>query len=88
MLRHAPAPPFVDDDFKIRLGRIAGFNKVLSNTIDRIERRGRNYILAGRGFGHRIGLCMEGARELALHGRDAGEILRFYFPTAQISIQR
>lgn len=88
VLRNAPAPPFVDDDFKIRLGRIAGFNKVLSNTIDRIERRGRGYLLSGRGFGHRIGLCMEGARELALHGRNAGEILRFYFPAAHISTQR
>lgn len=87
LLHHAPAPPFIDDDFKIGLGRIAGFNKVLSNTIDRIERRGRSYLLAGRGFGHRVGLCMEGASNLASNGRSAADILRFYFPTAQVRIQ-
>ncbi len=88
VLRQAPAPPFINDDFKTRLGRAAGFNTVLSNTIDRIERRGRSYVIAGRGFGHRIGLCMEGANELARHGRSAQDILRFYFPTAHISSQR
>lgn len=88
MLRGAPAPPFVDDDFKIRVGRAIGFNKVLSNTIDRIERRGRHYVIAGRGFGHRVGMCQEGARQLALHGRSATDILGFYFPTARVSLQR
>lgn len=88
LLHRAPAPPFINDDFKIGLGRIAGFNKVLSNTIDRIERRGRNYLLAGRGFGHRVGLCMEGASNLASHGRSAADILRFYFPSAQVRVQQ
>jgi len=88
IIRQAPSPPFIDDDFKIRLGRVAGFNKALSNTIDRLERRGRRYVIAGRGFGHRVGLCMEGARELARHGRSAVDILRFYFPLARVQVQQ
>jgi stage II sporulation protein D len=85
IISRAPATPFVDDDFKIGLGRVVGFNKVLSNTITRIERRGGVYMIEGRGFGHRIGLCQEGARQLALQGRSAGEILRYYFPSASLS---
>ncbi len=82
--RTGPAP-FVDDDFKIGLGRIVGFNNVLSNTISSIERRGSVYVIEGKGFGHRIGLCQEGARQLAMHGRSAAAILRFYFPAATVA---
>lgn len=80
----APATPFVDDDFKIRVGRALGFETVPSNTIDRIERRGRVIRITGRGFGHRVGLCQDGARELALRGQSASQILRRYFPAVTI----
>lgn len=85
ILRGIPRTPFVDDDFKIRLGRAIGFNKVLSNTIDKIERRGSHYLFAGRGFGHRVGMCQEGAHRLAGQGRNAEQILRFYFPAATLT---
>ena len=88
MLGRMPATPFVDDNVKISLGRRIGFNKVLSNTIDRIERRGRIYVISGRGFGHRVGMCQEGARRLALHGWKAAAILRYYFPAARVSLRR
>ncbi|HVZ39590.1 MAG TPA: SpoIID/LytB domain-containing protein [Candidatus Kapabacteria bacterium] len=84
ILRTAPAAPCVDDDLRIALGRAAGFNNVLSNTFERIERHGTMYVIAGRGFGHRIGLCQEGARELARHGWSAQRILAYYFPAAQL----
>ncbi|MBS1914353.1 MAG: hypothetical protein JST22_20350 [Bacteroidetes bacterium] len=84
ILRAAPAAPCVDDDLRINLGRAAGFNNVLSNTFERIERHGTMYVIAGRGFGHRIGLCQEGARELARHGWNAQRILAYYFPAAQL----
>jgi stage II sporulation protein D len=82
----APATPFVDDDFKIRVGRVLGFNVVPSNTIDRIERRGSHFVISGRGFGHRVGLCQAGARQLARRGRDAAAILARYFPSATVAI--
>ncbi len=85
-LLQPPAPtPFVDDDFKIRVGRALGFNVLPSNTIEKIERRGQRYVIAGRGFGHRIGLCQAGARALALQGWSAEQILRQYFPTAALT---
>lgn len=80
----APTAPFVDDDFKIAAGRAIGFNVVLSNTVDRISRRGGHYQVEGRGFGHRVGLCQDGARELARRGRSASDILRFYFPQSTL----
>lgn len=83
-LSGAPRAPFVDDDFKIRVGRALGFNIVPSNTIDRLERRGSHYYISGRGFGHRVGLCQAGARQLARHGRSASQILARYFPAATV----
>ena len=86
VLAGARPAPFVDDDFKIRLGRAVGFASVPSNTIDRISRRGSVVRISGRGFGHRVGLCQDGARELARRGSKASEILAAYFPTAAISV--
>jgi stage II sporulation protein D len=81
----APRTPFIDDDFKIRAGRALGFDVVPSNTVDRIERRGGVYRISGRGFGHRVGLCQDGARALASRGRSASEILQRYFPAAAVT---
>lgn len=88
LLRGAPAPPFVNDDLRIALGRLVGFNLVLSNTFDRIVRRGREYRIAGRGFGHRVGLCQEGARTLARNGWSPERILRYYFPSVPITVHQ
>lgn len=77
-------PPFINDDFKIAIGRVIGFNVVLSNTVDRIERREGKFWFSGRGFGHRVGLCCDGAITLAKRGKSAAEILRTYFPDAWV----
>jgi stage II sporulation protein D len=84
LMRSAPPAPFIDDDFKIRAGREIGFNIVLSNTVSAIRRQGKMFVIEGSGFGHRIGLCQEGARRMASHGRSAPDILRYYFPTARV----
>lgn len=84
VIRTAPECPFIDDNFKIRFGREFGFNIILSNTVSKIERRNGKFIIYGKGFGHRIGLCQEGAIELANQGNGAAAILRFYFPNAKI----
>jgi len=86
-IREFPPPPFVDDDFKIRIGRMIGFNVVLSNTVDRIERRNGRFVFHGRGFGHRVGLCCDGARQLARNGKRAADILRYYFPDARLTLR-
>jgi stage II sporulation protein D len=39
----------------------------------------------GRGFGHGMGLCQWGMEGQAREGRSAGQILRYYFPGAQLT---
>ena len=39
-------------------------------------------VLKGRGFGHGIGLCQEGAMSMAKHGYNYLQIGQFYFPNA------
>lgn len=39
----------------------------------------------GRGFGHGVGLCQWGMQGQALKGKQAAQILRFYYPNARIT---
>ncbi len=45
---------------------------------------GNEVIIKGRGFGHGIGLCQYGARELSKMGLNYEKILKFYFPDTRI----
>lgn len=87
ILGQAPATPCTDENFKIRLGRALGFAIARSNTFRAIQRRGNTYLISGVGFGHRMGLCQDGALELARRGHTAFQILRFYFPQCTVSLQ-
>lgn len=40
---------------------------------------GDQVVVQGRGFGHGVGLCQEGAMEMALRGISHKEILNFYY---------
>lgn len=40
---------------------------------------GESVIISGRGFGHGVGLCQEGAMQMAAVGFDFSQIARFYF---------
>ena len=40
---------------------------------------GNEVVLKGRGFGHGVGLCQEGAMNMAKHGYSYEEIMHFYF---------
>ncbi len=40
--------------------------------------------VAGKGFGHGVGLCQYGAREMARQGKTAEQILSFYYPGSRI----
>ncbi|MDD5010986.1 MAG: SpoIID/LytB domain-containing protein, partial [Phycisphaerae bacterium] len=42
--------------------------------------------VAGKGFGHGVGLCQYGAREMARQGKTAEQILSFYYPGSKIKI--
>jgi stage II sporulation protein D len=45
-------------------------------------------IFKGRGYGHGVGLCQDGARVMASRGKSYQEITGFYYPgTAVIDVK-
>ena len=48
-----------------------------------VYRKGKAYIFRGRGFGHHIGLCQWGTRQMVREGWDYRRILKFYYPGVQ-----
>lgn len=51
----------------------------LKSTYFSTHLEGEKVVLEGRGFGHGVGLCQEGAMEMAKSGYDFTQIARFYF---------
>jgi stage II sporulation protein D len=48
---------------------------------------GEFVVLKGRGFGHGVGLCQEGAMNMSKKGFDYQQILLFYYPKMRLMIQ-
>lgn len=61
-----------------------GFDKVRSTNFE-ISKSDSGFELEGRGYGHGVGMCQWGARHLALNGKTYQEILRHYYPRADLS---
>ena len=55
-----------------------------STYITRVSPVKGGYELAGRGWGHGVGMCQEGAKYMAYKGRPYKRILRHYYPGAAI----
>lgn len=51
----------------------------LNSTFFTVTTTGDQVVLSGRGFGHGVGLCQEGAMHMARQGRSYTEILRHYY---------
>jgi stage II sporulation protein D (peptidoglycan lytic transglycosylase) len=49
-----------------------------------IRRKGKKIIIEGNGFGHHLGLCQWGAREMVRHGYSHQRILAFYYPKTNL----
>jgi SpoIID/LytB domain protein len=71
-------------DFKIIVGRALGWNLLKSSHFE-ITRSGSNFIFRGRGFGHGLGLCQEGAHVMAERGANYRQILEKYFPSTHVA---
>ncbi len=56
----------------------------LKSTYFSIKRDGDTLIFEGKGFGHGVGLCQEGAMEMARVGYTYTDILHFYFRNVRI----
>lgn len=69
------------EEFRMAVGRKLGWSLILSPWFD-FRDAGEVYIFEGHGFGHGVGLCEEGAMEMARRGSSWRMILRFYFPGA------
>jgi stage II sporulation protein D len=68
----------------LRLG-IDPTGRQIKSTICHIVPWGDGWaFLSGRGWGHGVGLCQCGAEGMARKGSSAEEILRYYYPGAQI----
>lgn len=61
-----------------------GSYELKSTLITRIERTNNGFKLYGRGWGHGIGLCQDGAKRMADLGFNYKKILEFYYPKSKI----
>ena len=67
------------------IGRALGWDLVRSDAYE-LDIRNSALVFDGRGRGHGVGLCQAGAAEMASEGKDAREILAFYFPGTAVHI--
>lgn len=81
---------FVLDDHSTRiisgqqLRNILGFEK-LKSTLFAFNQHGADFVFEGKGHGHGVGMCQWGARHLALSGEAYPNILKHYFPRANLA---
>jgi len=78
--------PYSGESFVLtvdELREVLGRGKLISTCF---ECRGADGTLVcrGRGFGHGVGMCQWGARGMAMEGYGFEEILRFYYPGAEV----
>jgi stage II sporulation protein D len=60
-------------------------NKIRSTACKILRENGKFSFIAGRGWGHGVGLCQSGAQGMARQGRTAYQILTHYYPNSYIS---
>ena len=73
-----------DENTRLAVAQRLGWGAVPSNEFS-IVRKGDHLLLAGVGNGHGIGLCQAGAKAMAESGASFHEILRHYYPNANIA---
>ncbi|MEA3307255.1 MAG: tRNA preQ1(34) S-adenosylmethionine ribosyltransferase-isomerase QueA, partial [Elusimicrobiota bacterium] len=61
-----------------------GSTEFRSTYITKIRKKKYGYKIYGRGWGHGVGMCQEGAKSLAHRGRSYRQILRHYYPHAKL----
>lgn len=66
------------------LRRILGYKELPSDHF-RIENIGRDLRVRGNGYGHGVGLCQWGAKEMAEMGYRYDRILKYYYPGVRVS---
>jgi stage II sporulation protein D len=64
--------------------RLAVGGDVIKSTRFQVERVGGEFVFAGRGYGHGVGMCQWGAHGLSEAGRSWEEILSYYYPGSRL----
>ncbi len=70
---------------RFAIGRTFGWNLVRSDLYD-LETTGNQIIFRGRGAGHGVGLCQDGAEQMAREGKTYRQILDFYYPGTALGL--
>ncbi len=70
---------------KFRLS--VGSSVLKSCKITDIDKSAGGFTFSGRGYGHGVGLCQDGAKGMAEAGKDYKKILSNYFPSSKITEQ-
>lgn len=68
----------------LRLTLDPGGRKIKSTACKIISMGDDFAFVSGRGFGHGVGMCQNGAQGLARKGKDSREILFYYYPNSEI----
>ncbi len=63
--------------------QILGADRMRSTKVT-VTRVGEQFLFRGRGWGHGVGMCQFGAKQLAELGYDYADILRYYYPDSEI----
>jgi len=59
-------------------------NKKVKSFHYSVEKSGSTITFKGRGYGHHLGLCQWGAKEMIRQGHDHKAVLEFYYPDTQL----
>ena len=75
------------NSFRLAVTRRLGAN-ALRSTLFELRSRGNSLEFTGSGYGHGVGLSQWGTYAMAREGRNARQILDFYYPGTNISAER
>lgn len=68
----------------LRLSIDSSGTKIQSTCCTIVSLKDEFIFIAGKGFGHGVGLCQYGSREMARQGKTAEQILNYYYPNSRL----
>ncbi|HTC92107.1 MAG TPA: SpoIID/LytB domain-containing protein [Terriglobales bacterium] len=80
-----PAMKLSASTLRFAVDRALGWNQIKSDFYE-LKNSGAEILFSGRGSGHGVGLCQEGADAMGMQGKNYREILAFYFPGTGLGV--